>query len=204
MKLAVIAARNLSRHRRRTLLSLLVIAAGAVAIVLTAGFIRFSFDGLREALIHGGLGHLEIMPASTVVAGGPDRSAPPALADWSRVRAAAEAGPHVLAAGAAVYLTGMASRDDRSAAFVGVALEPDRERRMNLEVKLRGGVNLSDAPPPAGDDQVLLGVGLARSLNAGPGDVVTITAMTTDGTLNALDVRVWQSSCRTERYSVWV
>ena len=47
MKLAVIALRNLARHRRRTLLSLLVIAAGAAAMVLTAGFIRFSFDGLR-------------------------------------------------------------------------------------------------------------------------------------------------------------
>ncbi|HEV7502761.1 MAG TPA: FtsX-like permease family protein [Vicinamibacteria bacterium] len=190
MKLAVIALRNLARHRRRSLLSLLVIAAGAVAVVLTAGFIRFSFDGLREAIIHGGLGHLELMPAATAGPTGPDRSAPPALADWAPVRAAAESTPHVLAAGAAVYLTGMASKDDRSAAFVGVALEPDRERRMNLEVKLRGGVNLSDAPPAAGEDQVLLGAGLGHSLGARPGDVVTVTAMTTDGTLNALDVRV--------------
>src|SRR6185503_18581760 len=65
MKFAIIALRNLSRHRRRTLLSLLVIAAGAVAVILTGGFIRFSFDGLREAIIHGGLGHLELMPAAT-------------------------------------------------------------------------------------------------------------------------------------------
>jgi putative ABC transport system permease protein len=190
MKFAVIALRNLARHRRRTLLSLLVVAAGAAAVILTAGFIRFSFDGLREAIIHGGLGHLELMPASTASATGPDRSAPPALAGWQDVRAAAEATPHVLAAGAAVYLTGMASKDDRSAAFVGVALEPDRERRMNLEVKLRGGANLADGPPAVGEDQVLLGVGLAQSLGAAPGDVVTITGMTADGTLNALDARV--------------
>lgn len=190
MKFAVIALRNLTRHRRRSLLSLLVIAAGAVAVILTTGFIRFSFEGLREAIIHGGLGHLELMPAATASATGPDRSAPPALEDWPRVRAAAEATPHVLAAGAAVYLTGMASKDDRSAAFVGVALEPDRERRMNLEVKLRGGANLPDAPPAVGEDQVLLGVGLAQSLGAAPGDVVTVTGMTADGTLNALDARV--------------
>jgi putative ABC transport system permease protein len=190
MKFAVIALRNLARHRRRTLLSLLVVAAGAAAVILTAGFIRFSFDGLREAIIHGGLGHLELMPASTASATGPDRSAPPALAGWQDVRAAAEATPHVLAAGAAVYLTGMASKDDRSAAFVGVALEPDRERRMSLEVKLRGGANLTDGPPAVGEDQVLLGVGLAQSLGAAPGDVVTITGMTADGTLNALDARV--------------
>jgi putative ABC transport system permease protein len=190
MKFAVIALRNLSRHRRRTLLSLLVVAAGSVAIILTAGFIRFSFDGLREAIIHGGLGHLELMPVATSRDGLPDRSAPPAFAEWTAVRAAAEATPHVLGAGAAVYLTGMASKDDRSAAFVGVGLEPDRERRMNLEVKIRGGTNLSDAAPAAGEDQVLLGIGLAQSLGAGPGDVVTITSMTAEGTLNALDTRV--------------
>jgi putative ABC transport system permease protein len=190
MKFAIIALRNLSRHRRRTFLSLLVIAAGAVAVILTGGFIRFSFDGLGEAIIHGGLGHLELMPAATAGPAGPDRSAPPALADWAGVRDAAESTPHVLAAGAAVYLTGMASKDDHSSAFVGVALEPARERRMNLEVKIRGGQNLSDAPPPVGEDQVLLGVSLARSLGAAPGDVVTITAMTADGTLNALDCQV--------------
>jgi putative ABC transport system permease protein len=61
---------------------------------------------------------------------------------------------------------------------------------MNLEVKLRGGANLADVPPAAGEDEVLLGVGLARSLDAAPGDVVTVTAMTPEGTLNALDVRV--------------
>ena len=64
-----------------TLQVLLVIAAGAVAVILTTGFIRFSFDGLREAIIHGGLGHLELMPAGTAGPAGPDRSAPPALAD---------------------------------------------------------------------------------------------------------------------------
>jgi putative ABC transport system permease protein len=190
MKFAVIALRNLSRHRRRSALSLLVIAAGSVAIILTAGFIRFSFDGLREAIIHGGLGHLELMPAATSREGLPDRSAPPAFQEWAAVRAAAEATPHVLGAGAAVYLTGMASKDDHSSAFVGVGLEPDRERRMNLDVKIRGGTNLSDAAPAAGEDQVLLGVGLAQSLGAAPGDVVTITSMTAEGTLNALDTRV--------------
>ena len=190
MKLAVIALRNLARHRRRTLLSLLVIAAGAAAMVLTAGFIRFSFDGLREALIHGGLGHLEVMPRSGGGASGPDRSAPPALEDWEKVRAAAEQTPHVLAAGAAVYLTGMVSKGERSAAFLGVALEPDRERRMGLEVKLRGGVNLSDAAPARGEEQVLLGVGLAQALGARPGETVTLTAMTVDGTLDAIDASV--------------
>src|SRR5204863_5921159 len=159
-------------------------------MVLTAGFIRFSFEGLREAIIHGGLGHLELMPAATARAAGPDRSAAPALGDWARVRDSVEKTPHVLAAGAVVYLTGMASRDERSTAFVGVGLEPDRARRMRMEVKLRGGTDLAATPPSAGEDEALLGLGLAEALAASPGDVVTITALTADGTLNAMDCRV--------------
>ena len=191
VKFAVIALRNLSRHRRRTLLSLLVIAAGAVAVILTAGFIRFSFDGLREALIHGGLGHLELMPAATARDGGPDRSAPPALRGLGA--RAGRRGVHPArpgrGSGGLPHRHGVEGRP-----LVGVRRawpsSPNASGSMNLEVKLRGGANLADAPPPVGEDQVLLGVGLARSLGAAPGDVVTITAMTADGTLNALDVRV--------------
>ncbi len=188
MTFAVIALRNLLRHRRRTLLSMLVIAAGVIALVLTAGFVRFSFGGLREAIIRGGLGHLEI--AGSAGPEGPDRAAPPAIAGWPELRADVEGLPHVRAAGAAVYVSGMASKGERSAAFVAVALEPDRERRMGFEVKLRGGRNLPEAPPAEGEDVVLLGVGLARSLGAGPGDSVTLTAMTAEGTLNAIDAGV--------------
>lgn len=191
MTLPAIALRNLTRNRRRTALSLLVIAAGSVAVLLTAGFVRFSFAGLREAIIHGGLGHLEVLPAAHAGEGGvPDRSAAPALDDWRALQVELEALPHVQAAGAAVYLSGMVSRGERTAAFVGVALEPERERRMDLEVKLRGGRNLPDGAPPVGEDEVLLGLGLAKAVGAGAGDVVTLTSMTADGTLNAVDATV--------------
>jgi len=70
MKLAVIALRNLARNRRRTLLSLLIVAAGTVGTLLTTGFIRFSFEGLREAIIHGGIGHIEVAPRSDVAGSG--------------------------------------------------------------------------------------------------------------------------------------
>lgn len=43
----------------------------------------------------------------------------------------------------------------------------------------------------AGDGpEAVLGSGLAASLDAGPGDVITLLAMTADGVLNALDVEV--------------
>lgn len=192
MKLAVIALRNLARNRRRTLLSLLIVAAGTIGILLTTGFIRFSFEGLREAIIHGGLGQIEIVPRSDIAEAGSfaERPGLPDMAGWQEVRSEIEATPHVLAAGAVVQLTGMLSKGERSAAVLAVADEPDRGRRMLFEVKLRGGAPLPDAPPPEGEDAVLLGAALARNLDAAPGDVLTLLAITTDGTLNALDLRV--------------
>ena len=192
MKLAVIALRNLTRNRRRTLLSLMIVAAGTVGALLTSGFIRFSFEGLREAIIHGGLGHIELAPADDLDSSGssPLRSGLPRLVGWQELRREIETVPHVLAAGAVVQFTGMVSRQERSAAVLAVATEPDRERLMRFEVRMRGGADLPDAPPSEGEDGVLLGAVLARTLGAQPGDLVTLLGMTADGTLNALDLRV--------------
>jgi putative ABC transport system permease protein len=189
--LARLALRNLARNRRRSALALLVIASGGAALLLTAGFIRYSFNGLGEAVIKGGLGHLEVAPASAVATGGgPDRAAPPSVERWEPMRASIEAAPHVVGATGAIVLTGLVSRDERSVPFVGAGLETDREQRMGLEVRLRAGERLRSEAPPAGEEEALLGLGLAGQLGARTGDVVTLTVVTVDGTLNALDVRV--------------
>ena len=187
--LALIALRNLSRNRRRTSLALLVVAAGAASLLLTAGFVRHSFNGLGEAFIRGGLGHLEVMPASRLSAeDGPDRVGPPAFAGWAEARRSIEAMPHVLGASGAIVLHGLVGKDERTLPFIGAALEPDRERRMGLQVRVRGGRPLDAAP--AAEDEALLGLGLARQLGARQGELVTLTTLASDGTLNALDVRV--------------
>ena len=67
---ARLGLRNLARNRRRTALSLAIVGAGTAALVVTAGFVRFSFDGLREAMIHGGLGHLEVADSAEVASRG--------------------------------------------------------------------------------------------------------------------------------------
>ena len=192
MKFAVIALRNLARNRRRTLLSLLVVSAGTIGVLLTRGFVRFSFEGLREAIIHGGLGQLEVVPRSNIEEGrtSPERSGLPSLGGWKELRSEIEGIPHVLGSGAIVQFAGVLSKGDRSAAVLAAAVEPDRERRMRFEVKLRTGADLPAAPPPEGEDAVLLGSVLAQNLGARIGDVVTILAMTGAGTLNALDLRV--------------
>jgi len=194
MTLLLLALRNLARNRRRTALSLAIVASGAAAIILTAGFVRFSFDGLREAMIHGGLGHLEVTAADAVAAraaGGLDRPASTRLDQWRRLRDELEKLPGVVAVGANLHVMGLVQRPGgASVSFVGVGVEPDRERRMGFETRLRAGEPLPDAAPAPGEDSVLLARGLAESLGAQVGDTVTLLAADPSGLLNALDVRV--------------
>ncbi|MEO8678366.1 MAG: FtsX-like permease family protein [Vicinamibacterales bacterium] len=190
--LPLIALRNLSRNQRRTLLSLLVVCVGFIGLLLTAGFVRASFVGLREAVIQGGLGHLEVVPAADLgAANSADRTGrPPGFAGWREIRDTIEHQPHVRAAGATIQFAGVATNGGSSASFVGLAVEPDRERRMGMAVRLREGASLPEAEGAGGEDQVLLGVGLARALGAAPGDTIAVMAATPDGSLNAVDMVV--------------
>jgi putative ABC transport system permease protein len=166
------------------------VATGGVALLLTAGFVRFSFEGLGEAIVRGGLGNLEVAPAAAGSGPAEEQAALPTFAAWEPVRVRLEAEPHVSAAMGVIRTTGLVTRGERSMAALVLAVEPERERRMRFDVHLRGGANLPDAAPDAGQDACLLGQGLARALDAKPGDSVTLLAMTEDESLNALDLSV--------------
>ncbi len=194
MKFALFALRNLARNRRRTAISLAIVAAGTIGLLLTAGFIRFSFDGLREAMIHGGLGHLEIASRAAVTSRGEaalDRSVQQGIDDWQEVRDRVERLPHVVAVQANLHLMGMIQKPGGdSVSFVGVGVEPERERRMGFETKVRDGRSLAAETPAEGEGEVVLALGLAAALGARPGDILTLLAASPDGMLNALDVKV--------------
>lgn len=122
MRLLLFALRNLTRNRRRTAISLAVVAAGTIALLLTAGFVAFSFAGLSEAMIHGGLGHLELARASAVEnrQATLERSLADGLEDWAALQAEIETVPGVLAASPTLHVAGVASTaDGRSTAYLG-------------------------------------------------------------------------------------
>ena len=192
--LPLIALRNLARNRRRTLLAMLVVAAGSAGLLVTAGFVRYSFDGLREAIIHGGLGHIEVIPTADLaesVLPSERAGRPPGMQDWAEVRATIEAQPGVRAAGAHHPVR----RRGEPRGSHGVVRGRGQRARldaalMDVETRLRAGAALPDGPPPQGADAALVGLGLARALGVGPGDTMTIMVSTVDGSLNAVDVTV--------------
>lgn len=181
-----VAFRNIFRNTRRTAFTLLVITFGAVALLLAGGFIVGNFEGLRERTIRNGLGHLQVFSAAYVERG-EERPLEHGLAGYRDVQAQIERQPHVALTTGQVDFVGLVSNGEKSEPFIGSGVEPEREIEMGFGLNLKAGEALAE---DGGDDQVLLGSGLAASLGVQVGDVLTLLGTTTDGALNALDVRV--------------
>jgi putative ABC transport system permease protein len=179
-----LAARNLTRHRTRTLISLSSIAFGVIAVLLAGGFIEWIFAAMREATIQGGLGHIQITRRGFRDSGFADPSKyllPPDDAELTTVRGS----PGVEIVGERLVLSGLASSGETTVAFTGEAGDPDVERRINTQFPV-AGEKLSSGDPSG----VLLGRGLAASLGVGQGNVVTLMVSLPGGGINAVEGHV--------------
>lgn len=178
-----LALRNIFRNRRRSAITLAVIIFGAVGLILFGGYKAVTFKGLRESTIRGRLGHLQLFGAGHEQ--GSQKPLEHALEDVAAIRARIEKDPRVESTAAQITLMGLISNGDKSETFVATAVEPAKDRLMRGQ-KLVEGTLLPDNEP----DAVVLGKGLAKSMNVKTGDYVTLMTPTVTGSLNAIDVRV--------------
>lgn len=181
-----LAARNLLRHRRRTLLTGSIVVVGFVALTMTGGFVGQTFNSLRKAYIQTLGGHLRLFDPRA--AGKTDDEAASLLMPkWEELRDAVKDDPEVVQAMPKLQFFGLVTKGDRSAAYLGTGTIPDLERRASLTAEsVSKGTFLKD--PEAA--QVMLGSGLSRALGAGIGDLVTVMTTTPEGALNAVDAEV--------------
>jgi putative ABC transport system permease protein len=182
-KFLLLAIRNIFRNRRRTLMTLTVVAGGVSALLLAGGFFAHMFWGLRESTIGNGLGHLQIYNANYFTRD-ENRVLENGLADYQRLSETAKGVPHVRGVSPRIEFFGMVSNGMKSATFMGTAADPAIEKQMGFEPRILAG------RPLAAENEALLGVGLARSMNVKPGGGLTLLAVTADGALNGIDVDV--------------
>lgn len=179
-----LAARNVLRHRTRSLISLSAIAFGVVALLLASGFIEWIYYAIREAAIQKGMGHIQVTRAGFRDAGlaDPRRYLLPAGApELAIVRSA----PHVVVVEERLMLSGLASSGEITLPFAGEAVEPQAERTLSRILPITGE-NLD-----GGDRKgVLLGHGLAAALGVKQGDVVSFIASVPGGGINAVEGHV--------------
>jgi putative ABC transport system permease protein len=186
-KFLLLAFRNVFRNRRRTMMTLLVVAGGLAGLLLVGGFFSFMFWGLRESTIRNGLGHLQVFSAehfrrdeTHVLENGLDR--------YREVAAAAQGLPHVRGVTARIEFYGMVSNGAKSSVFMGSAVDPAKERQMGFVPRISAGRYLPG--DSANENEALVGAGLARSMNVKPGDGLTLLAVTADGALNGIDIDI--------------
>ena len=131
-----IAFRNVFRNTRRTALTVLVISFGAAALILSGGFFAYNFDGLRETTIRNGLGHLQVATAR-YVADGEERPMQHGLERYAELQEWLESRPHVRATAAQIDFVGLISNGDKSEAFLGSGVDPEREAAMGFTLNLK-------------------------------------------------------------------
>lgn len=181
-----LAARNLRRHARRTLLTGSIVVVGFVAVTMTAGFVSQTFTSLGAATIRGTGGHLRLLDPKA--AGKTDDEASVIfLDDWEGLSALLGKDPRVAQAMPKLSFFGLVVKGDKSGAYLGTGTIPALERGASLASDTV--VSGSFFSNPDAED-VMLGSGLARAIGAKTGDLVTVMTTTPDGGLNAVDASV--------------
>ncbi|MDH4133792.1 MAG: FtsX-like permease family protein [Gammaproteobacteria bacterium] len=185
MNRLTIAWRNVTRHRRRSLITGGLVAFGFVSFALAGGFMAQSFDGLRHNAIRSGLGHIQFADPRAF-----EKSEEKTLGFGIHNAGAAirtiRANGAVEAVMPRLEFYGLVSAGGTSIPFAGVGVDPEAEQRgSDIPATIKKGVWIR---PDA--RTVVIGHHLARLLNAKVGDNLTLLATTPDGTLNAIDVSV--------------
>jgi len=180
------AVQNTLRNRRRSLVTVSIAALGTAGILLAGGFALYTYESLAEAAARDS-GHLVLGKPDQFLK---DEETPlqHGLDNAQELRAQLLADPAVRSVLPKIEFSGLISNGDKSVVMIGLGVEPDAEFAIKgpfLTVKAGEVLSSGSAEP-----EVMLGDALARNLKAQPGSSLTLLASTTDGALNAMDVRV--------------
>lgn len=179
-----IAALNLTRHRRRTLLALAIICGGVISFLLAGGFINWVLMAMREGAIQSQLGHVQITRPGYLREGASDPYRYLLGDDLSPITAGDDMGVRTVARRLA--FTGLLSKEDATISFIGEGIEPDAEALIGRAITMVTGTGLQERP----GDSVILGDGLAANIGAQVGDVVVLVSNTGSGGINAVELKV--------------
>lgn len=180
-----LSIRNVFRQKVRTAMTLAAIMFGVSGLILAGGFVHDIFIQLGEAIIHSQTGHVQVFRKDYLERGTrqPDRfliDAPDELAKGI------SALPQVNEVAARLNFSGLLNNGRRDLAIIGEGIEPGKEARLGTYLKVTAGRHLSDSDRFG----MVVGQGVAHSLNLKPGDPVTLVMNTSDGALNTLDFEV--------------
>lgn len=187
MKWLKLAFLNTLRNRRRSGVTLSIAALGTAAMLLAAGFAEFTYQSLAESAARTA-GHL-IVARSAFVDKEEDVPMQYGIQDYAALRKTLLADSDVRYLLPHIQFSGLISNGDKSVVMMGTGIDPASEFVVKGPfLKITAGGVLTSSP--SGTPQIMLGEGLAKSLNARPGSSLTLLASTSENSLNAVDVEV--------------
>lgn len=180
-----LALRNVFRQKVRTTMTLAAIVFGVVGLVLSSGFVEDIFIQLGEAVIHSQSGHLQVNQAGYFERGSrsPDRFI---IEQPQALRKLLAKLPEVEDVMGRVGFSGLLNNGRSDLSIIGEGVEPDKEAKLGSFLVIREGRQLSNED----DFGIVIGYGVAKTLQLKPGAAVTVLVNTSDGALNSLDLEV--------------
>ncbi|WP_413880765.1 ABC transporter permease [Candidatus Aalborgicola defluviihabitans] len=180
------AIQNTLRNRRRSLVTVSIAALGTAAILLAGGFALSTYQALAQAAARSS-GHL-ILGTPAQFTQDEDMPLQHGLDNVAQLRTQLLADPAVRQVLPKIAFNGLISNGDKSTIMMATGVEPDSEFGVKGPfLTMTAGQVLASGST---DAEVMLGAGLARSLKATPGSSLTLLTSTTEGAINAMDVRV--------------
>lgn len=186
MRLILLALRNLTRNKRRTLITALAVLLGTAAIITLEGFSNGFKTNLIETAVESKVGAVQVFRKGYIGSDDPLKKSlghDPAL----MTRIGAVAG--VTAVAPRIDFDGMISNGSESTMFMATAIEPELEYKVCPKRKTRVSAG-SEPLAITGSGDALIGKTLAEALGAQKGATLVMQAAGPHASTNALDIEV--------------
>ncbi len=149
MNALLLAFRNLTRQPVRTTIAVSAIFFGALALLLSGGFIEWIFWAMREATVYSTLGHVQIARPGYFAQGQDDFSTyllpidAPELAQLASIRQIKLVTPRLT-------FNGLVSRGETTTSFIGEGVDPDSSAKASILKEKRKLVTCFTSPRETG------------------------------------------------------
>ena len=180
-----VSFRNVFRNKRRTALSIGMIAGGFSAMILFYGFVNRMMNELQWVAINSQYGHLQIasekywersgeVPRDSLVKKG------------DAVMKLLRGHPEVTNVAGRISFPALISSGEYSTTAMGLSFDIEAEPKRAQGFQIISGSSLSPDRP----FQIMVGHLLAKRLRVKPGDTINILGYTYDNVINALELEI--------------
>ena len=174
---------NVVRDWRKNMIAGVAILVGTVSLILFGGYVAQVYEGIRLGTIYS-QGHYQVF--STAQA---DEAYSKSLINQdtaARIEANLKKLDEVILVTQRIEAQGLLSFGNKSVGVLAYGVEPDKDAEISASIRIVQGTGLFPEKPSG----ALVGRELVAELGAKLGDVLTFLTTTSNGAINAVDVRL--------------